>query len=102
MPRAKGSDAPHGAMVELVRDIRVGKADVYGAEDRIRLPPRPARRAPGTGSRTVRAATGPTGAPRTTGTRHAGTLRAELNGTYSGDGGWFVRDYATDFTIGTG
>ncbi|MFK4689703.1 L,D-transpeptidase [Streptomyces pristinaespiralis] len=28
------------------------------------------------------------------------TLRAELNGTDSGDGGWFVRDYATTFTIG--
>ncbi|QIP86646.1 L,D-transpeptidase [Streptomyces sp. Tu 2975] len=28
------------------------------------------------------------------------TLRAELNGTDSGDGGWFVRDYSTTFTIG--
>ncbi|KOV67288.1 ErfK/YbiS/YcfS/YnhG family protein [Streptomyces sp. AS58] len=29
------------------------------------------------------------------------TLKAELNGTDSGpDGGWFVRDYSTDFTIG--
>ncbi|MFJ8075105.1 Ig-like domain-containing protein [Streptomyces sp. NPDC096176] len=30
------------------------------------------------------------------------TLTAELNGTDSGDGGWFVRDYATTFTIGAG
>lgn len=30
------------------------------------------------------------------------TLRAELNGTDSGDGGWFVRDYSTAFTIGAG
>ncbi|MEW2633280.1 Ig-like domain-containing protein [Streptomyces sp. NPDC048389] len=30
------------------------------------------------------------------------TLRAELNGTHSGDGGWFVRDYSTGFTIGAG
>ncbi|MFI9769717.1 Ig-like domain-containing protein [Streptomyces sp. NPDC052415] len=30
------------------------------------------------------------------------TLKAELNGTDSGaDGGWFVRDYTTTFTIGT-
>ncbi|MFF4270345.1 Ig-like domain-containing protein [Streptomyces sp. NPDC001536] len=30
------------------------------------------------------------------------TLNAELNGTDSGaDGGWFVRDYTTTFTIGT-
>ncbi|MFI6107638.1 Ig-like domain-containing protein [Streptomyces sp. NPDC051310] len=28
------------------------------------------------------------------------TLNAELNGTDSGDGGWFVRDYTTTFTIG--
>lgn len=28
------------------------------------------------------------------------TLDAELNGTDSGDGGWFVRDYSTTFTIG--
>ncbi|MFJ8588974.1 Ig-like domain-containing protein [Streptomyces sp. NPDC093595] len=28
------------------------------------------------------------------------TLSAELNGTDSGDGGWFVRDYTTTFTIG--
>ncbi|MFI8003592.1 Ig-like domain-containing protein [Streptomyces sp. NPDC086010] len=28
------------------------------------------------------------------------TLQAELNGTDSGDGGWFVRDYTTTFTIG--
>ncbi|WP_340564093.1 L,D-transpeptidase [Streptomyces sp. GSL17-111] len=28
------------------------------------------------------------------------TLTAELNGTDSGDGGWFVRDYTTTFTIG--
>ncbi|MER6612312.1 L,D-transpeptidase [Streptomyces xantholiticus] len=28
------------------------------------------------------------------------TLEAELNGTDSGDGGWFVRDYSTTFTIG--
>lgn len=28
------------------------------------------------------------------------TLTAELNGTDSGDGGWFVRDYSTTFTIG--
>ncbi|MFD6277540.1 Ig-like domain-containing protein [Streptomyces sp. NPDC060209] len=28
------------------------------------------------------------------------TLHAELNGTDSGDGGWFVRDYSTTFTIG--
>ncbi|GAA2505831.1 L,D-transpeptidase [Streptomyces gobitricini] len=28
------------------------------------------------------------------------TLTAELNGTDSGDGGWFVRDYSTSFTIG--
>ncbi|MEG3631579.1 L,D-transpeptidase [Streptomyces poriticola] len=28
------------------------------------------------------------------------TLTAELNGTDSGDGGWFVRDYTTRFTIG--
>ncbi|GGW27135.1 lipoprotein [Streptomyces xantholiticus] len=28
------------------------------------------------------------------------TLAAELNGTDSGDGGWFVRDYSTTFTIG--
>ncbi|CAM5285765.1 L,D-transpeptidase [Streptomyces atroolivaceus] len=27
-------------------------------------------------------------------------LSAELNGTDSGDGGWFVRDYSTSFTIG--
>lgn len=31
------------------------------------------------------------------------TLKAELNGTDSGaDGGWFVRDYTTAFTIGAG
>ncbi|MEU0082945.1 Ig-like domain-containing protein [Streptomyces sp. NPDC006274] len=30
------------------------------------------------------------------------TLRAELNGTDSGDGGWFVRDYSTAFTVGAG
>ncbi|MET9440721.1 Ig-like domain-containing protein [Streptomyces sp. NPDC006610] len=30
------------------------------------------------------------------------TLEAELNGTDSGDGGWFVRDYTTRFTVGTG
>ncbi|MCZ7414211.1 L,D-transpeptidase [Streptomyces sp. WMMC897] len=29
------------------------------------------------------------------------TLTAELNGTDSGEGGWFVRDYSTHFTIGT-
>ncbi|MFE4540319.1 Ig-like domain-containing protein [Streptomyces scopuliridis] len=30
------------------------------------------------------------------------TLNAELNGTDSGaDGGWFVRDYTTNFTVGT-
>ncbi|MCX5204232.1 Ig-like domain-containing protein [Streptomyces sp. NBC_00237] len=29
------------------------------------------------------------------------TVNAELNGTDSGTGGWFVRDYATTFTIGT-
>ncbi|UYQ61936.1 L,D-transpeptidase [Streptomyces peucetius] len=29
------------------------------------------------------------------------TLDAELNGTDSGDGGWFVRDYSTTFTVGT-
>ncbi|WP_406389695.1 Ig-like domain-containing protein [Streptomyces sp. NBC_00887] len=28
------------------------------------------------------------------------TLSAELNGTDSGDGGWFVRDYSTGFTVG--
>ncbi|MFF9869675.1 Ig-like domain-containing protein [Streptomyces sp. NPDC013953] len=28
------------------------------------------------------------------------TLDARLNGTDSGDGGWFVRDYTTTFTIG--
>ncbi|MFJ8885844.1 Ig-like domain-containing protein [Streptomyces sp. NPDC102402] len=28
------------------------------------------------------------------------SLSAELNGTDSGDGGWFVRDYSTGFTIG--
>ncbi|MEU1123828.1 Ig-like domain-containing protein [Streptomyces sp. NPDC005899] len=28
------------------------------------------------------------------------TLTAELNGTDSGDGGWFVRDYSTTFTVG--
>ncbi|WP_406460803.1 Ig-like domain-containing protein [Streptomyces sp. NBC_00111] len=28
------------------------------------------------------------------------TLDAELKGTDSGDGGWFVRDYSTTFTIG--
>ncbi|MFE7772654.1 Ig-like domain-containing protein [Streptomyces sp. NPDC057445] len=28
------------------------------------------------------------------------TLNAELGGTDSGDGGWFVRDYTTTFTIG--
>ncbi|MFE1441406.1 Ig-like domain-containing protein [Streptomyces sp. NPDC058739] len=28
------------------------------------------------------------------------TLNAELNGTDSGDGGWFVRDYTTTFTVG--
>lgn len=28
------------------------------------------------------------------------TLRAELNGTDSGSGGWFVRDYSTTFTVG--
>ncbi|OII61603.1 hypothetical protein BJP40_04520 [Streptomyces sp. CC53] len=28
------------------------------------------------------------------------TLNAELDGTDSGDGGWFVRDYATSFTVG--
>ncbi|HZF92535.1 L,D-transpeptidase [Streptomyces sp.] len=28
------------------------------------------------------------------------TLNAELNGTDSGTGGWFVRDYTTTFTIG--
>ncbi|WP_327122458.1 Ig-like domain-containing protein [Streptomyces sp. NBC_01341] len=28
------------------------------------------------------------------------TLHAELNGTDSGDGGWFVRDYTTTFSIG--
>ncbi|MFE8978755.1 toxin Doc [Streptomyces cyaneofuscatus] len=32
----EGIDASYGAMVELVRDIRAGKADVYRAEDRIR------------------------------------------------------------------
>ncbi|MEU3554706.1 L,D-transpeptidase [Streptomyces fragilis] len=30
------------------------------------------------------------------------TLEAELNGTDSGDGGWFVRDYTTRFTVGAG
>lgn len=30
------------------------------------------------------------------------TLSAELNGTDSGDGGWFVRDYSTAFTVGGG
>ncbi|WP_431780901.1 Ig-like domain-containing protein [Streptomyces chumphonensis] len=34
-----------------------------------------------------------------TGTRV--TMTAELNGTDSGDGGWFVRDYTTTFTVGT-
>ncbi|MBW1598522.1 Ig-like domain-containing protein [Streptomyces sp. JJ38] len=29
------------------------------------------------------------------------TLTAELNGTDSGEGGWFIRDYSTHFTIGT-
>ncbi|MBW1601084.1 L,D-transpeptidase family protein [Streptomyces sp. JJ66] len=29
------------------------------------------------------------------------TLTAELNGTDSGDGGWFVRDYTTSFTVGS-
>ncbi|MBD3933326.1 L,D-transpeptidase family protein [Streptomyces chumphonensis] len=28
------------------------------------------------------------------------TMTAELNGTDSGDGGWFVRDYTTTFTVG--
>ncbi|MFB8363716.1 Ig-like domain-containing protein [Streptomyces sp. NPDC055929] len=28
------------------------------------------------------------------------TVKAELNGTDSGDGGWFVRDYTTRFTVG--
>ncbi|MFD9497780.1 Ig-like domain-containing protein [Streptomyces sp. NPDC060035] len=28
------------------------------------------------------------------------TLDAQLNGTDSGDGGWFVRDYSTTFTVG--
>ena len=28
------------------------------------------------------------------------TLAAELNGIDSGSGGWFVRDYTTNFTIG--
>lgn len=28
------------------------------------------------------------------------TLNAELSGTDSGDGGWFVRDYTTTFTVG--
>jgi lipoprotein-anchoring transpeptidase ErfK/SrfK len=28
------------------------------------------------------------------------TLDARLNGTDSGDGGWFVRDYTTSFTVG--
>ncbi|MFJ5829456.1 toxin Doc [Streptomyces sp. NPDC093089] len=32
----EGINPPYGAMVELVRDIQAGKADVYEAADRIR------------------------------------------------------------------
>lgn len=32
----EGINPPYGAMVELVRDIQAGKADVYAAADRIR------------------------------------------------------------------